>query len=105
MSKLNFSEALSAVDRAGGKIARLMAEPSFEVRIYRPMPGDPKEPHLSDELYVIASGSGFFHSDRDFQTFDPGDIFFIPAGTTHKFADFSADFVAWVISFGDKAVH
>jgi len=34
--------------------------------------------------------------------FAPGMVLFVPAGTTHRFEDFSADFATWVVFWGPQ---
>ena len=34
--------------------------------------------------------------------FAPGDMLFVPAGTVHRFEDFSDDFATWVIFYGPE---
>ena len=74
----------------------------MEVEFYAPAGSDPQNPHTRDELYVIASGTGWFHSGEQRQAFNPGVLLFVPAGVKHHFADFSADFSAWVMFFGPE---
>ena len=58
-------------------------------------------PHLRDEIYVIATGSGQFVQQGDSRAFGPGDLLFVPRGVPHRFVDFTADFSTWVIFFGE----
>ncbi|HEV7432603.1 MAG TPA: cupin domain-containing protein [Steroidobacteraceae bacterium] len=74
----------------------------LEVELYAPAGTDPQRPHTRDELYVIASGTGWFHAGEQRQEFHPGTLLFVPAGLAHHFADFSADFSAWVMFFGPE---
>jgi mannose-6-phosphate isomerase-like protein (cupin superfamily) len=41
----------------------------LEVELYAPVGSDPQKPHTRDEIYVIASGSGYFHSGEQRQSF------------------------------------
>ena len=74
----------------------------LEVEFYAPAGSDPQTPHTRDELYVIASGTGWFHSGEQRQAFHPGTLLFVPAGIRHHFAEFSTDFSAWVMFFGPE---
>jgi hypothetical protein len=103
MSKLTVFGALDALARTGGDFARLIEKPSFDASLYRPLGTDPQEPHVRDELYVIASGSGNFVCDGQLHSFGSADVFYVPAGMTHRFMDFSDDFATWVIFFGPRA--
>ena len=64
---------------------------------------DPQKPHLRDELYVIASGTGYFMCEDKTDEFGPGDVFFVPAGADHRFTHFSNDFATWVIFLGPRS--
>lgn len=71
---------------------------SLELEIYAPRGRDPQEPHDRDEIYVVVSGT--FLNGRRRHRFKPGDLLFVPAGTVHRFEDFSDDFATWVIFYG-----
>jgi mannose-6-phosphate isomerase-like protein (cupin superfamily) len=96
---LTLADALASL-QANADFVRLLEKPSFDVSLYKPQGHDPQSPHARDELYVVASGSGYFYCDGKSRAFRTGDAFFVPAGTAHHFADFSADFSTWVIFFG-----
>lgn len=100
--KLTLSGALSALSDANATTARLLEHPTFDVSVYRPEGHDPQGPHQRDELYVIASGSGDFMCEGKIERFLTGDVFFVPAGATHRFENFSSDFSTWVIFFGPR---
>jgi mannose-6-phosphate isomerase-like protein (cupin superfamily) len=71
------------------------------VLLYAPISGDyPQTPHIRDELYVIASGSGQFTAAGETEACAEGDVFFVPGGMDHGFSDLSADFSTWVIFIG-----
>ena len=74
----------------------------MEVEFYAPVGRDPQTPHSRDELYVIASGTGWFHCGEQRQALKAGALLFVPAGRSHHFADFSTDFSAWVMFFGPE---
>ena len=71
-----------------------------EVEIYKPVGRDPQQPHWSDEVYVVISGTGFFRNADERHPFKPGDLMFVPAGVAHRFEDFTDDFATWVIFSG-----
>ncbi len=71
-----------------------------QVEIYKPVGHDPQQPHWSDEVYVVISGSGFFRNADKRHPFKPGDLMFVPAGVDHRFEDFTDDFATWVMFFG-----
>src|SRR5579871_6793106 len=102
MAKLLFVEGQAALSAAGGDFVRLLERPSCDVSLYKPEGTDPQKPHLRDEVYVIASGSGSFICEAKRENFGPGDVFFVPAGADHRFVGFSNDFSTWVIFLGPR---
>ena len=98
--KVTIADALAQLNGKKGQLfAKVMERGSMSVEIYRPIKVDDQTPHLQDELYVIITGSGEFLNDGKRSTFNPGDIFFVPAGIEHRFENFSVDFSTWVIFF------
>ncbi|MEM8910036.1 MAG: GNAT family N-acetyltransferase, partial [Bacteroidota bacterium] len=73
---------------------------SMLIEYYQPQQVDLQQPHRQDEIYVIASGQGTFFNNGQRTAFGPGDVLFVPAGLSHRFEDFSADFATWVIFYG-----
>lgn len=86
----------------GRRWAALFQHGTLEVEIYAPRGNDPQQPHKKDEVYVVAQGSGEFVCGAERVTFGAGDLLFVPAGETHRFENFSDDFVAWVIFYGPE---
>ncbi len=82
--------------------SQLFAHGSMEVEIYAPQKIDRQTPHTRDELYIIASGSGFFVHENDRHPIETGEVLFVPAGDTHRFEDFSDDFATWVVFYGPE---
>jgi mannose-6-phosphate isomerase-like protein (cupin superfamily) len=72
----------------------------LEVEFYRPNKTDRQQPHDRDEVYVIASGSGFFVNGDQRQQFETGEVLFVSAGVTHRFEEFTDDFSTWVFFYG-----
>ena len=103
MLKLTLTEALARLADEESDYVALIEERKFDLGLYQPVLVDPQTPHARDELYVIASGTGNFVCAGVSRPFAPGDVFFVPAGTEHRFLDFSADFATWVIFFGSPA--
>ncbi len=81
---------------------------TLELEMYQPIKVDLQTPHDKDEVYFIASGSGCFEMNGERRAISPGDVLFVPAGTEHRFVDFSDDFTTWVVLYGppggEKAV-
>jgi peroxiredoxin len=101
--RVTIASALSNVPTPDGKrFARVLARGSLEVELYAPSGTDPQHPHTRDELYVVVSGKGFFVNGPSLHPFGPGDVLFVPAGTVHRFEDFSDDLVVWVVFYGPE---
>lgn len=93
--------ALEQLSREGGADWRVLFEHgTAELGVYAPRGHDPQEPHDRDEIYVVISGTGTFLNGPERKRFKPGDLMFVPAGTVHRFEDFSGDFATWVIFYG-----
>jgi mannose-6-phosphate isomerase-like protein (cupin superfamily) len=75
---------------------------SLELEIYAPRGHDPQQPHDRDEIYFVISGTGTFLNGPRRHGFKPGDLLFVPAGTVHRFENFSEDFATWVIFYGPE---
>lgn len=57
-------------------------------------------PHTRDEIYIVANGEGqAFHNEKTLNV-QQGSFIFVPAGTTHRFLDFTQGFAVWVIFYG-----
>ena len=77
-----------------------MAHGTMSVELYAPRGLDPQTPHAQDELYFIHAGSGELLIGDVRHRFEPGAAFFVPAGTAHRFENFSVDFATWVVFWG-----
>lgn len=75
---------------------------SMSVELYAPKDIDIQTPHDQDELYFIHSGSGELVIAGERHQFVGGMVFFVPAYVEHRFENFSSDFVAWVVFWGQK---
>lgn len=100
LSVANAMEALRA--DPDSEFANLFRHGSLSIEIYRPRDVDRQQPHARDEVYVIISGSGWFSLESERQEFAPGEVLFVPAGSEHRFEDFSEDFATWVIFYGPE---
>ncbi len=100
---LTISNALNQLPTKNGKqFVNLFNHGSLEIEMYAPKGHDPQQPHEKDEVYVIASGSGWFVNGETRHRFEPGQVLFVPAGVVHHFEDFTDDFATWVIFYGPK---
>ena len=96
-------DALNQLPGASGKrFVQLFRHGSLEVELYAPRGSDPQKPHKRDEVYVIVAGTGAFFNGTTRSVFGPGDLLFVPAGTAHRFEDFTDDLVAWVLFYGPE---
>jgi mannose-6-phosphate isomerase-like protein (cupin superfamily) len=84
----------------GRRSAEVLSFGSLEVRYYAPKDADPQTPHDRDEVYVVASGRGFFVRGAERVAFEPGDMLFVPAKMEHRFEDFTPNFATWVMFYG-----
>jgi mannose-6-phosphate isomerase-like protein (cupin superfamily) len=72
------------------------------VKLYAPSGHDPQTPHSRDEIYVVAHGNGIFYDGNARRPFAVGDLLFAPAGSEHRFEDFTEDFAVWVMCYGPE---
>jgi mannose-6-phosphate isomerase-like protein (cupin superfamily) len=101
--KVSVSEALGQLPGPKGeRFAAMLEHGSLVIEIYAPRGSDPQTPHTRDEVYVVITGIGFFVNGESRESFGPGDLLFVPAGTVHRFEDFTDDLVVWVIFYGPE---
>jgi mannose-6-phosphate isomerase-like protein (cupin superfamily) len=84
----------------GVRSVPLFEHGSLQVKMYAPRGRDSQSPHARDELYVVARGNGIFFDGAARHCFQPGDLIFAPAGSEHRFEDFTDDFAVWVMFYG-----
>ena len=87
---------------AGALSALVFERGTMALRLYSPVGTDAQKPHTRDEIYVVGSGSGVFVNGDTRHDFATGDALFVPAGVTHRFESFSADFAVWVVFYGPE---
>jgi mannose-6-phosphate isomerase-like protein (cupin superfamily) len=102
MTGFTIADALSHLVLVKADFARLVENRNYDIGIYRPDGSDRQTPHTRDEVYVVGSGTGEFVCADETKAFNPGDLFFVPAGVEHRFVNFSKDFSAWVVFFGPR---
>lgn len=101
--QVTLSDAKKTVPTKDGKaFARVFRHGSLDLEIYAPKSADPQKPHSRDELYIVASGTGWFSCEARRMPFSPGDALFAAAGEVHRFEDFSHDFAVWVMFYGPE---
>lgn len=84
----------------GERFATAFAHGTMRVEAYAPRGHDPQAPHAQDELYLVVRGEGDFVLEGTRHRCGPGSAFFVPAGASHRFEGFSADFATWVVFYG-----
>jgi len=102
MNRMTISNALQSLKGEQALFKELFRHGSLSVEIYQPQTEDLQQPHTRDELYVIASGSGYFVNGESREKFEQGEVLFVPAGVVHRFEDFSNDFSTWVFFYGPE---
>lgn len=101
-NRLTIKNALSALSEVDSPFVELFQHGSLVVEMYQPEKVDLQTPHTRDELYVVASGQGYFVNGDVRQPFEAGEVLFVPAGVEHRFEAFSDDFSTWVIFYGPE---
>ena len=97
------AQALKKGPPPSGNLAiPIFSHGSLELELYAPQGVDPQKPHNRDEVYFVARGKGRFSDGSGTHSVEPGSVLFVPAGQVHRFEDFSADFVVWVIFYGPE---
>ena len=98
---LNPHDALARLPGpAGERSVALFEHGTLLVKLYAPRGRDPQTPHMRDEVYVVVQGSGTYFNGDTRRPFSAGDLLFAPAGSVHRFEDFTDDFAVWVIFYG-----
>jgi len=85
---------------AGRESVSVLRRGELEVKYYRPKHTDGQTPHTMDEVYVIIEGTGNYVFGSESHPCHSGEVIFVPAGTQHRFEDFSDDFATWAIFIG-----
>ena len=102
MNRLTVSNALQALGSCDDPYIELFSHGSMTVEYYKPEKIDDQEPHTKDELYIVASGSGYFVNGDTREKFETGEVLFVPAHVEHRFEEFTADFATWVVFYGPE---
>ena len=83
-----------------GRSAEAFIDGDLEIR-FTPRPTNgPQTPHQRDEVYIVASGTGFYRVEDQLTAVGPGDLCFAAAHAVHGFENFSDDFAIWIIFYG-----
>ena len=98
--RLTISKASNCLSAHDEEFIEMFEHGSLLIEFYKPDKIDKQEPHERDEIYVIATGSGWLAIDDSRKPIEVGEVLFVPAGTEHRFVDFSEDFSTWVFFYG-----
>jgi mannose-6-phosphate isomerase-like protein (cupin superfamily) len=102
-NRLTTTNGLKKLAKAtGSEFTELFSHGTLSIEIYKPVGVDHQTPHSQDEVYVVISGTGRFVSGDSRREFEPGEVLFVPAGTEHRFEDFTEDFATWVFFYGPE---
>jgi len=100
---ITIDRARGALDAFDGQLfVELASRGTLKIELFAPRGVDRQQPHTQDELYVVVEGRGQFACGASRSPFGPGDLLFAPAGTRHRFEDFTDDLCVWVIFYGDE---
>ena len=91
-----------ALPRTPGRSAEIFIDGELEIRFAAKPTDGPQTPHLRDELYVVAAGSGRYRLGDEVSDVGAGDLLFAAAHTAHGFEAISEDFSVWVIFYGPE---
>ena len=98
---ISLADAL-ALPLTPGRSAEVFVDGDLEVRFAaRPTIG-PQIPHVRDELYIVAAGTGRYRVEDRVTAVGPGDLLFAAAHASHGFEDISEDFTVWVLFYGPQ---
>jgi mannose-6-phosphate isomerase-like protein (cupin superfamily) len=96
---IHFAAAQASI-RAGERSACAWHRGSLDVAIALPVPPKDQAPHAQDEIYIIIRGRGVLIHDDKRDSFEPGDILFVAAGTEHQFEEVSEELALWRVFYG-----
>ena len=92
--------AALALPRTPGRSAEVFVDGDLEVRFAAKPTNGPQVPHLKDEIYVVAAGTGRYRVEDRVTNVAAGDVLFCAAHVPHGFEDISDDFCVWVLFYG-----
>ncbi len=100
---VSLADALSKGPPPPGNLAvPVFSHGSLVVELFTPIGQDPQKPHTRDEVYFVTRGTGLFFDGARRHAVEAGSFLFVPAGQSHRFEDFSSDFVVWVVFYGPE---
>ena len=94
--------AALALPRTPGRSAEVFVDGDLELRFAARPTNGPQVPHLRDELYFVASGTGRYRVEKTVTPVGVGDVLFCAAHVPHGFEETSEDFSVWVLFYGPQ---
>jgi mannose-6-phosphate isomerase-like protein (cupin superfamily) len=98
---IRFAEAQAGIP-AGERSASVWRRGALDIAFSLPVPPKEQTPHTQDEIYIIIRGRGVLAHDGKRDSFGPGDILFVAAGTEHQFEDVTDDLTLWRVFYGPQ---
>lgn len=92
--------AALALPRTPGRSAEVFVDGDLEIRFAARPTNGPQVPHVRDEVYVVARGTGRYRVEDRLSDVGPGDLLFAAAQAPHGFEETSDDFSVWVLFYG-----
>ena len=92
--------AALALPRTPGRSAEVFVDGDLEIRFAARPTNGPQVPHLRDEFYVVAAGTGRYRVEDKVSDVSAGDLLFSATHVAHGFEDISEDFSVWVMFYG-----
>jgi mannose-6-phosphate isomerase-like protein (cupin superfamily) len=102
IGRVTLDEAAMLLASSNQRSVAVFEHGTLQVKLYAPRGRDPQVPHVRDEIYVVARGSGWFVNEDRRHRFAPHDVLFARAGAVHRFEEFSEDFLVWVFFYGPE---
>ncbi|EKV03011.1 cupin domain-containing protein [Leptolyngbya sp. PCC 7375] len=102
MKRLTVDSAKVSLAQQNSPFIELLNYGSLVIEFYQPVGVDQQQPHIRDEIYVVASGTSEFINGPSRHRVEPGEVLFVPAGRKHRFENFSEDFGTWVFFYGPE---
>jgi hypothetical protein len=100
--RMTLQMGMQQLSKSGKDHTLVFNHGSLDVEYYKPEKIDHQTPHIRDEVYVIASGSGFFVKRRRPPAIRGGRGNICSGYVEHVFEDFTEDFATWVFFFGPE---
>jgi mannose-6-phosphate isomerase-like protein (cupin superfamily) len=79
----------------------VFARGGLSLELFAPRGTDHQSPHAKDEIYIVIAGSATLDINGVAHACAPGDALVVPARVPHRFVQFSDNFAAWVVFWGD----